>query len=169
MQESTENPLNRALLTGTIAGLGVAAAASIAGKRESGSYAAPLNATSHILWGDEAGHEDEASLKYTVTGFLLNHASAIFWAAFYEKWFGGRSADSNDPPSLLKPALGAAAVTAGAYITDYYLVPKRLTPGFEKRVSGKSMAMIYAALGAGFVAGDLLRTRLQRWRNNPTT
>ena len=80
--------LARAVTSGTIGGLAAAAAASLAGKRENGSYAAPLNATSHIIWGDEAARQDQPSLKYTLTGFLLNHASAIFWALFYEKLLG---------------------------------------------------------------------------------
>jgi hypothetical protein len=166
----TEGILERAAVSGTFGGLAAAAAASLAGKCEDGSYAAPLNATSHILWGDEAADKDNASLKYTLTGFLLNHGSAIFWAWFYEKFFGADSGSaaaparaSNEranagapPPSLAQPLLGAAAVTAGAYITDYYLVPKRFTPGFEKRVSGKSLAAIYAALAIGLAARDLI-------------
>jgi hypothetical protein len=47
-------------------------------------------------------------------------------------------------------------VTAGAYLTDYYLVPKRFTPGFEKRLSGKSLAAIFVALAAGLAARDVI-------------
>src|SRR5687768_3807635 len=81
--------LSRAVKSGTISGLATAAVASLAGKRENGSYAAPLNATSHIIWGDKAAKQDQASVKYTLTGFLLNHGSAIFWASFYEKMAAG--------------------------------------------------------------------------------
>lgn len=42
--------------------------------------------------------------------------------------------------------LGGAAVAAVAYVTDYYFVPKRLTPGFEKRLSGPAMFAVYATL-----------------------
>ncbi|CAI07401.1 hypothetical protein ebA2309 [Aromatoleum aromaticum EbN1] len=49
-----------------------------------------------------------------------------------------------------------AAVAAGAYVTDYYLVPKRFTPGYEKRLSGQSLALIYGALALGLAAGALL-------------
>jgi hypothetical protein len=58
---------------------------------------------------------------------------------------------------MLQPILDAAAVTAGAYITDYYLVPKRFTPGFEKRVSGKSLFAIYVALAVGLAARDVIK------------
>lgn len=168
--QESKDILGRAMTSGTLGGLAVAITASIAGKRENGSYSAPLNATSHIIWGNEAAREDSASLKYTLTGFLLNHASAIFWALFYEKWFGGRrgpdtrgaesrKASAKGPieaGQVAKPILGAAAVTAGAYITDYHLIPERFTPGFEKRLSGKSLAAIFAALAVGLAARDLI-------------
>lgn len=155
--------LGRALTSGTISGLATAVVASRAGKRETGSYAAPLNATSHIIWGDKASHQDRPSLKYTATGFFLNHASTIFWALFYEKWFGrpGKGQRSDTRPrvetgSLAKPILGASAVTAAAYIIDYHLIPRRFTPGFEKRLSRKSLAAIFAALAVGLAGRDVV-------------
>lgn len=147
--------VSRALVSGTVAGLAAAATAALAGKREAGSYVAPVNATSHIVWGEKAGRKSEPSLKYTATGFLLNHLSGIFWATFYEKWFSRRG-DPGRAKTLMQPVLGAAAVTAGAYLTDYYLVPKRFTPGWEKRVSGKSLLGIYGMLALGLIASDLL-------------
>jgi hypothetical protein len=155
--QNGDNTLHRALVSGTIAGLGVAVAASLLGKRDSGSYAAPLNATSHVIWGDAADHRDDASVKYTGTGSLLNHASAIFWAAFYEYFFGRPAANSHVSHEFLRPVIGAAAVTAGAYVTDYYLVPKRFTPGWEKRLSGKSLAAVYVALALALAASGLVR------------
>ena len=145
----------RALASGTVAGITTAATAAVAGKREDNAYAAPINATSHIVWGDKAAAQDAPSLKYTLTGFLLNHASAVFWAMFYEKLFGRRRRVLGAKDSLVKPLLGAAAVSAGAYLTDYYLVPKRFTPGYEKRLSGQSMTAIYGMLALGLVAYDL--------------
>lgn len=146
----------RALTSGNVAGLATTAAVAVAGKREAGSALAPVNATSHILWGDAAGRQDAASLKYTVPGFLLNHLSAIFWASFYEAWFSRRGRSGGAARTLVKPVLGAMVVSGGAYLTDYYLVPKRFTPGWEKRLSGKSLAAIYGMLALGLVATDLL-------------
>jgi hypothetical protein len=167
IMEKTPGVFRRALTSGTVSGIATAIVAALAGKREDGSYAAPLNATSHVLWGDKAAHKDNASLKYTLTGFLLNHASAIFWALFYEKWFGRRGTrrDAHSGSrSLAKPILGAAAVTAGAYVTDYYLIPERFTPGFEKRLSGKSLATIFGILAVGLVACDLIDAAKSRRR-----
>lgn len=78
--------VTRALTSGTVSGLATSAIAALAGKRETTSYAAPLNATSHILWGEKAALHNDTSLKYTGSGFLLNHMAAIMWAAVYEKW-----------------------------------------------------------------------------------
>jgi hypothetical protein len=163
MQAASTSILKRTLVSGTISGITTTIAAAIAGKRETGSYSAPINATSHIAWGDEAARRDVPSMKYTVTGFLLNHAAAIMWAAIYEKWAAPRMSRwfARRPAiELLAPVVSAAAVTAGAYITDYYLVPKRFTPGYEKRVSGSSMAMIYGALALGLAASTMLRSRM---------
>ena len=164
--KKTQSILGPAVRSGTVAGLAAAAVASVAGKCEVDSYAAPLNATSHIIWGEEAAEEDQPSLKYTLTGFLLNHGSGIFWASFYERLFGRQSdglnggrrsaAASKDPMPLVKPVLGGAAVAAAAYIIDYHLIPKRFTPGFEKRLSGKSLAAIFAALAVGLAACDVI-------------
>jgi len=70
------------------------------------------------------------------------------------RWSAGR-------PSLapLAAAAGGAAVAAGAYVTDYYLVPKRFTPGFEKRLSGQSLALVYGALALGLAVSALLSDR----------
>jgi hypothetical protein len=158
--------LSRAVKSGTISGLATAAVASLAGKRENGSYAAPLNATSHIIWGDKAAKQDQTSLKYTLTGFLLNHGSAIFWASFYEKMAAGRGSGRREGrvsspgaanlPQVMSPLCRAAAVAAAAYVIDYHAIPKRFTPGFEKRLSGKSMAAIFFTLAAGLAARDLV-------------
>jgi hypothetical protein len=151
-----ESLVGRSLVSGTAAGITTTLTAALAGQRETGHYAAPLNATSHALWGEAAARQDRLSLKYTAVGFAFNYLASIMWAAVYEKWFAPAR---RRPASSLQPLLGAAAVTAGAYITDYYLVPKRFTPGFEKRLSGKGLVAIYGALALGLVAGTLLSER----------
>lgn len=155
MNPQTSAYLGRTLMSGTLAGLATAATAALAGRRETHSYAAPLNATSHIAWGNVAAIQDRPSLKYTLTGFLLNYAATTFWAAIYEKLAAPRAGVGE--PSMLRPLLGAAAVTAGAYVTDYYLVPQRFTPGFEMRLSGRSLAAIYGVLALGLAARALLQ------------
>jgi hypothetical protein len=161
-KQESQGFLKRAVTSGTRSGLATATAALVEGKRETGSYYAPLNATSHIIWGDEAALQNSPSLKYTLTGFLLNHASAIFWALFYERLFCRHRAAHDrgevcaTAAPLAEPILGAATVTTAAYIIDYHLIPKRFTPGFEKRLSAKSLATIFATLAIGLAARDLI-------------
>ena len=134
----------RALASGALAGSASALVAAWRGRRETGFATSPLNATSHIVWGREAAHHDSASFKYTATGLALHYGSAVFWALMYEMLPG-------------PAALRAAATTGLAYVTDYHVVPKRLTPGFELRLSKPSLAAIYIALAVGLCARDLGR------------
>lgn len=155
--QDTRTAFSRALVSGTAAAVGAMLVASLAGKRDSGSYAAPINASTHALWGEDVAQRDDASLKYTGTGALINQGAGIFWAMIYEKLFGGRADGSAAPKSVLTPLVGAAAVSALAYVTDYHLMPKRLTPGYENRISPKSLAAVFAAIAVGLAASDLLR------------
>lgn len=136
------------------AGLTTAAttlAALVVSKLETGSAPAGLNATSHILWGDEAAHVDGFEPKYTVVGGLLNAGAMLAWSVMHE--------------ALPRPRGTIAAVTKGlltsgvAYLTDYRVVPARLTPGFEKRFSPRGMAWMYGVLGAAFGLAGLVAAR----------
>ena len=133
-------------------GLLTTAAVAIAGQVDGANAAAPLNAVAHIPYGDEAFSEDEASLKYTGTGTALNLAAVASWAAVYELTVGRAARRGN----TLAGILGGPAIAALAYVTDYYIVPKRLTPGFEERLSGRSMFGVYAVLGATLPLASLL-------------
>lgn len=62
------------------------------------------------------------------------------------------------PRSVLGAARNATLVTALAYVTDYHLVPHRLKPGFEQRLSPRSLAGIYGVLAAS-LAMSALATR----------
>jgi hypothetical protein len=151
--------LERALVSGSIAAAAVSLVVAVAGRRATGSSAAPLNATSHFLWGERAAREDGVSLKYTATGFAANYGASVFWALFYEAL-----------PPRMPPLARGAAVSALAYVTDYHVVPKRLTPGFELRLPAGALAAAYAALALGLAARDLLaRNRHQIEADLPTT
>lgn len=52
----------------------------------------------------------------------------------------------------------ATATTAlVAYVVDYHVVPKRVTPGFESRLPKGTLGLTYVALGAGFARAAVLR------------
>lgn len=156
---SNEHALSRALVSGSVAAGTASIAAAVAGRRQTGSYAAPLNATSHVLWGEDATWRNRATLKYTGAGVLLTFGAGIFWASLYEKLFGRPPGSRPSPVSTLA---GAGLVSAGAYLFDYYMIPKRFTPGYERRVSGRALAGIFTALAIGLATRDLLRVLLRR-------
>jgi hypothetical protein len=143
-----------ALISGTIAGVATALAAAVLGERERSSAAAPLNATSHIVFGDEAARQKRPSFKYTGTGFLLNHAATILWASVYEALFG----KTTDSRHVGKALASGAAVAGLAYLTDYYLVPERFTPGFEKPLSGRALATIFGVLALSLPLRGLIQS-----------
>ena len=145
------------LETGAIASTATTVAASALGAAELGNAFSPLNAVSHILWGDRAAFVDEATAKETITGVALNGAAVTAWAGLYELLAGRRARRSNLGRDDIQQSLLAGAAVAGiAYVTDYYLVPKRFTPGFEKRLSNKSLFGIYATLALSLGLGGLL-------------
>lgn len=141
---------SRAFVSGTIAAAAVTLVASLASRRITGSSASALNATSHFAWGERAGAHDEYSLKYTGIGAVANYGAAVFWAMFYELTAGRKGR------TRMRAVRDGTLVSAAAYVTDYHIVPKRLTPGFELRLPGPALACIYAALAFGLSARDLI-------------
>jgi hypothetical protein len=142
--------LRNSLYSGTIASLASTAALSLLGKGETGSPYAPNNAISHWFWGGRALRQDGASLRYTLTGYAIHHASSTLWAFVYERWLGQRGGRTKTAA-----AAGGAAVAALACFSDYNLTPPRFRPGFEKRLSTPSLALVYAAFGAGLALRGL--------------
>lgn len=140
------------------AGAGAAAATTATllclGHQRDQSAWAPLNAVSHMAYGDAAALHTELSARYTGTGAALNTAAMVAWAGVYAGAM--RSLPGSRWPAAV--AVGAA-VSAAAYVIDYHVVPYRLTPGFEKRLSGSAMFAIYTALAGGLAAGWLTRPK----------
>ena len=50
----------------------------------------------------------------------------------------------------------AAVITTTAYAVDFHFTPQRLTPGFEHRLSKRSLLTVYAAFALGLAATALL-------------
>lgn len=127
--------------------------AAVCGRIENNNPLSPVNAISHIAWGDEAFESDELSLKHTALGAALNAAAVTSWAAIYEVLYG-RAADEGNIP---KAFAGGIAVSTLAWFVDFYVVPHRLTPGFEQRLSNRSLLAIYSVLAASLAIGRLAR------------
>jgi hypothetical protein len=155
--ENWKTAMQRGLLSGTSASLLSTLVLAAMGKRETGSMLAPTNAVSHWIWGDKAARHDEASLRYTLVGYAIHHASATFWAVLFERFMGERL-DKKDLPTTLAASAAASAV---ACFTDYQLTPRRLHPGYEKRLSTPSLALVYGAFALGLAAGAVAIRREQ--------
>ncbi len=131
----------RALSTGVLTTVAVA----LCGQIENGNAVAPINAISHIVWDDDALDKDDLSLKYSGVASLINLSAHGGWALIYEFFFG----ELRDEGKKARPMTGALAVSLLAYLIDYHIVPPRLTPGMEHRLSRRALWPIYAALALG--------------------
>jgi hypothetical protein len=144
-----------AAISGSIASLASSLALAACGKCEDGRPLGPTNAISHWFWGERTVWQDGPSLRYTATGYLIHHASSVFWAVLHEKWFGQLA----ERREFVSAGAGAATVAGLACLTDYMLTPPRLRPGFEKRLSHTSLCLVYGSFGFGLLLGALITAR----------
>ena len=113
-----------------------------------------MNAVTHILDGGARCAHGGRNGRNTVLGFAIHMAASIWWAAFYEALLGER-ARRGKPQALA----AGAAIAAGAYVFDYFVVTPRFRPGFEAYLSGRSLFALYAALAGGFAASSVIQAR----------
>lgn len=147
--------LGRAFLSGSSASVVSTIALACAGHFDARSPYAPTNAISHWFWGDRALHVDRPAPRYTAVGYVIHHATSVFWAAFYEVWVE-RSPRRQQPLAVVTAGLAVAAL---ACFVDLKCTPQRLTPGFERRLSGGPLAAVYIAFGLGLSLVTLWRNR----------
>jgi hypothetical protein len=147
--------LREGAVTGTLASVLSTIVLILAGRAQSGNAVAPINAVSHWLWGDEALDAERLTWRHTAMGYLTQHLASVFWAILYSLAYGHR----REAKRLPQAVAGAIATSAIASFVDYQVVPERLTPGFEHRLSTGAMVTTYAALAAGLALGALLLGR----------
>jgi hypothetical protein len=73
----------------------------------------------------------------------------IFWAASYEAW------RARTPG---RPLAKAGVVAALAYVVDYHIMPRRLSPGFEHRISPPGMVCVYASFALWLALAEVARS-----------
>ena len=144
----------RVLISGSLASLFSATALALEGRRHAGSAAGPINAPAHWFWGRQSLRRNDVSAKHTAVGFATHHVSSLFWASFFEALLSRKRW-----PGVAEAAGGAAAVTAVAAVVDLKLVPERLTPGFERRLPGRSLGWVYGSFAVGLAVGALIGRR----------
>jgi hypothetical protein len=137
--------LHDGVISGSLASVASALALLGLGWLENGRAAGPINAISHWLWKGEAYRHDAPRLRYTLPGYVIHHAMSIFWALVHRRF--------TRPTTPARTLRSAAIVSAAACVVDYTLTPRRLRPGFEKKLTRPSLALVYAAFAAGLAAG----------------
>jgi hypothetical protein len=138
--------LNSALIAGTVATGATTAAALALGARQARTPWAALDATSHIAWGERATRHAELDAKHTGIGALLNAGAMFLWAGVHAVLAGGSR-------SIARQAAAGVATSALAYAVDYHVVPRRLTPGFERVINRRAVGAIYGVLALSLAAG----------------
>ncbi|KQW43280.1 MULTISPECIES: hypothetical protein [unclassified Roseateles] len=127
------------------------------GRAETGSAAAPLNAVSHWLWPRKALQQNDVSARYTLTGTGVHFGAALLWSGLYESLRKRR--EERGTATATTAVADAVVVSSVAAVVDLACVPDRLTPGFEKRISNRSLVMVYTAFAAGLALSGLAALR----------
>jgi hypothetical protein len=172
--------LKRSLVSGSIASIVSTAMISHRSNIDAISALSGTNATSHWLWGEKAKHKHDYSLRFTLIGYGIHHLCSVFWAVIFERNLIAQGAVAFDDvaenlqqkavvqkevaPGPVQPSsimAKAALISLGAYTVDYYLIPKRFTPGFERHLNRKSMFCVYASFAVGLAARHCFMQKLQ--------
>lgn len=143
--------VNRLWLAGMTSSIAVALTAMLRSRLEGRSAWRPLNAISHITWGRHAAKQKDRTIRYTGIGLMLNWVACMFWAGCYQACRRSIPRDS-----FVTAAAIGAGTSALAYFTDYHVVPRRFSPGFELSLSRRSFPWVYAALAAGLFLPERL-------------
>ena len=146
------NTAQRALKDGLLAAALSGGSMAVRSKADSGSAVAGVNAPAHWVHGDESIRREDVSAQHTLLGAAIHTASAMLWAGLYETLQARR-----ERRTVTGALVDAAGVAALAAVVDLKLVPERLTPGFQHRMSDKSLLMVYGSFALGLALGGLQR------------
>lgn len=135
-------------ITGSVASVVSSAALAVLSRMQTGHAFAAVNATSHWLWNDASFRQNGPTIRYTLTGYAIHHLASVLWGVVAEQLF----ADSACRPAT-RVIRNAALTSVAASVGDYLVVPKRLRPGVEKRLSAGAVALFYLSFAAGLAAG----------------
>ena len=156
-----EDIFRGAFWPGMVAGGLSSVALAWRGRIDNDAVAAPLNASSHWVWDRPALRRNRPSLRYTATGVLVHQAASMFWGLVHAATTRERG-PAPAAPSAIADARTASAVrhalgvTVLAAVVDLAVVPERLTPGFERRLSARSLCWVYGSFAAGLLIGQFI-------------
>nr|WP_297382637.1 hypothetical protein [uncultured Roseateles sp.] len=137
---------------------GVLSAAALMGASRANGDRTPtgLNGPSHWFFGEPAVHAQRFSVRHTVVGALTHQASSFLWSAVFASTRLRPAAAAHGHARI---AAEAALVSAVAAAVDLLVVPRRLTPGFERRLSAKALAAVYASFAFGLAVAAVRERR----------
>lgn len=135
MKASTFTPGLGATLLLTVA---LPALSVIAGSRP----LAAVNASAHWLW-PEAGYNGGFHPRYTPVGAATNAGAALMWGAVM-------AAALRRTGAPFGTAIGTALSAA---VLDYAILPRRLSPGWERAMPAWGVAAGFAVLAVGMALG----------------
>lgn len=152
-------PLHQYMLfCGAGAALGSLGALVLAAKAERQPLVSPVNASSHWLLGDEEARNPEPDLVRTGVGGATNVAAAMMWGGLLGARLHRRKAS---PREIMKDGAPLGVIAGGL---DYGILPRRLSPGWELVLSGRSVAFAIGGMAAGATLGGLVANAMRRRR-----
>ena len=83
-------------------------------------------------------------------GAAINIGASFFWGSLFGAFLSSRPL--RQPTEMLRDASIMGAI---ATLVDYRLVPKRLTPGWKRALSNRSVLLSMGAMTLGLAAGGL--------------
>ncbi len=151
--------LKHVMRAANVATIATTVITSVLGKKETGGAAAPMNATSYASWSNGAASKGSVDAKHTAAGAAATAGAMYAWSAVLEGVFGRWVRRADDVGGTVgRAALAGATVSALAYVTDHFVMPK---PGasFEKRLSPAALAVTYGVLAASLAVGAVWASR----------
>ena len=130
--------LRRGLVDGAILTATTSSALMLMSKSECGSPWSAINPISHMIDGDDKVYGDSLDVRDTGIGLALNSSAMLAWGVLHAGAFGKHRGG--------KSMAAGIATAIAAYAIDYHLVPKRFTPGIEKKISPAAILFCYVVL-----------------------
>jgi hypothetical protein len=115
---------------------------------------APVQAISHIAFGERAYLTNRLNLTFAAVGFVLNVFTMVGWSVVAELTLQALKVTPSSPFGTFAIAF---CISALAYWVDFKVVPKRFTPGFEHVLSRRALYLVYWILAISIGMGSLGR------------
>lgn len=145
------------ILCGAGALAGTCAALALSAARRGVPLARVASASTHLVDGRDAAEDAAPSIGRTGGGILINTGAALFWGSI-----AATAIRAMAPIGRGGRLLAGVSTAALAGLVDYGLLPRRLSPGWERVLPASDVAMGLVGMGLGIAAGALLDEHLEQ-------